>query len=119
MAYECQHLVLRRSLASELNVAANQLARIARGDRSTRDFTFNSLRDALAEVIACFPVYRTYVAASVAETDRRYVEWAITAARRRRAATEDSVFDFVRAALLLELPAPTRGAPAPRCAPSP
>jgi len=107
VAYECQRLVLRRSLASELNVAANQLARIARGDRSTRDFTFNSLRDALAEVIASFPVYRTYVAASVAETDRRYVEWAITAARRRRAATEDSVFDFVRAALLLELPAPT------------
>ncbi len=107
VAYECQRLVLRRSLASELNVAANQLARIARGDRSTRDFTFNSLRDALAEVIASFPVYRTYVAASVAESDRRYVEWAITAARRRRAATEDSVFDFVRAALLLELPAPT------------
>jgi (1->4)-alpha-D-glucan 1-alpha-D-glucosylmutase len=109
VAYECQQLVLRRSLASELNVAANQLARIARGDRSTRDFTFNSLRQALAEVIACFPVYRTYVAETVAESDRRYVEWAIIAARRRRAATEASVFDFVRAALLLELPAPTEG----------
>ncbi len=107
VAYECQRLILRRSLASELNVAANQLARIARGDRSTRDFTFNSLRDALAEVIACFPVYRTYVADTVSESDRRYVEWAITAARRRRAATEASVFDFVRAALLLELPCPT------------
>ena len=107
VAYQCQRLVLRRSLASELNVAANQLARIARGDRSTRDFTFNSLRDALAEVIACFPVYRTYVADTVSESDRRYVEWAITAARRRRAAAEASVFDFVRAALLLELPAPT------------
>src|SRR5213079_2727445 len=59
VAYECQQLVLRRSLASELNVATNQLARIARADR------------------------------------------------RRHAATEASVFDFVRAALLLELPAPT------------
>src|SRR5205085_1193597 len=55
VAYECQQLVLRRSLASELNVATNQLARIARADRRTRDFTYNGLRTALAEVIACFP----------------------------------------------------------------
>ena len=107
VAYECQQLVLRRSLASELNVATNQLARIARADRRTRDFTYNGLRTALAEVIACFPVYRTYVAATVADSDRRYIEWAIATARRRHAATEASVFDFVRAALLLELPAPT------------
>jgi (1->4)-alpha-D-glucan 1-alpha-D-glucosylmutase len=109
VAYECQQLVLRRSLASELNVATNQLARIARSDRRTRDFTFNNLRQALAEVIASFPVYRTYVADSVSDSDRRYIEWGIAAARRRRAATEASVFDFVRAALLLELPAPTEG----------
>jgi (1->4)-alpha-D-glucan 1-alpha-D-glucosylmutase len=107
VAYECQLLVLRRSLASELNVATNQLARIARSDRSTRDFTYNNLRNALAEVIACFPVYRTYIAESVADSDRRYIEWAVGVARRRRAATESSVFDFVRAALLLELPATT------------
>ncbi|HYX73194.1 MAG TPA: malto-oligosyltrehalose synthase [Steroidobacteraceae bacterium] len=107
VAYECQQLILRRSLASELNVATNQLARIARSDRSTRDFTFNNLRQALAEVIACFPVYRTYVAESVSDTDRRYIEWAIAAARRRRAASEAPVFAFVRAALLLQLPAAT------------
>ena len=104
VAYECQQLVLRRSLASELNVATNQLARIARSHRSTRDFTFNNLRHALAEVIASFPVYRTYIAERVSASDRRYIDWAIAAARRRRAATESSVFDFVRAALLLELP---------------
>ncbi|HEX4648134.1 MAG TPA: malto-oligosyltrehalose synthase [Steroidobacteraceae bacterium] len=107
VAYQCQQLVLRRSLASELNVATNLLAQLARADRSTRDFTFNTLRTALAEVIACFPVYRTYVAATVADSDRRYIEWAIAAARRRRAAIEASVFDFVRSTLLLELPAPS------------
>jgi (1->4)-alpha-D-glucan 1-alpha-D-glucosylmutase len=104
VAYECQQLILRRSLASELNVATNQLARIARSDRSTRDFTFNNLRQALTEVIACFPVYRTYIADAVADSDRRYIEWAVAAARRRRAASEAPVFDFVRAALLLQLP---------------
>ena len=105
VAYQSQQLILRRSLASELNVATNQLARIARSDRSTRDFTFNNLRQALTEVIACFPVYRTYITDPVADSDRRYIERAIAAARRRRAASEAPVFDFVRAALLLQLPA--------------
>ncbi len=110
VAYECQHLVLRRSLASELNVVANRLARIAQADRRSRDFTFNSLRHALAEVIACFPVYRTYIAESVSDNDRRYIEWAVAAAKRRRSVTEAPMLDFVRSALLLELPAPTERA---------
>jgi (1->4)-alpha-D-glucan 1-alpha-D-glucosylmutase len=110
IAYECQHRVLRRSLASELNTVANLLTRIAHDDRRTRDFTLNSLRQALAEVIACFPVYRTYVTDSVTETDRRYIDWAIAAARRRASSTEQPVLDFVRGALLLELAAPTESA---------
>jgi (1->4)-alpha-D-glucan 1-alpha-D-glucosylmutase len=107
VAYECQHLVLRRSLASELNTVTNLLARIAQTERRSRDFTFNNLRQALAEVIACFPVYRTYIAASISESDRRDIEWAVAAAKRRRSSTEAPVLEFVRAALLLELPAPT------------
>ena len=107
VAYECQHLVLRRSLSSELNVVANRLARIAELDRRSRDFTFNNVRQALAEVIACFPVYRTYIAGTVSDNDRRYIEWAVGAAKRRRAPTEAPVLDFVRAALLMELPAAT------------
>jgi (1->4)-alpha-D-glucan 1-alpha-D-glucosylmutase len=105
LAYEAQHLILRRSLASELSVVTNQLWRIAQADRRTRDFTLNGLRQALAEVIACFPVYRTYVAEAESDNDRRYIDWAVASARRRRSAAEAAVFDFVRAALLLELPA--------------
>ena len=110
IAYECQHRALRKSLASELNTASNLLARTARDDRRTRDFTLASLWRALAEVIACFPVYRTYVTDSVSEADRRYIDWAIAAARRRGSAIEQPVFDFVRAALLLELAAPSESA---------
>jgi (1->4)-alpha-D-glucan 1-alpha-D-glucosylmutase len=105
VAYECAHRVLLKSLTSELNTASNLLARIAHGDRGTRDFTRASLWLALAEVIACFPVYRTYVTNSVSESDRRYIDWAIAAARRRGSAIEQPVFDFLRSALLLELPA--------------
>lgn len=107
VAYEAQHMILRRSLASELSVVTNLLFRVAQANRHTRDFTFNSLRQSLAEVIACFPVYRTYVETGASETDRRYIDWAIASARRRRAAGEGPAFDFIRSALLLELPVAT------------
>ena len=110
VAHECQLQVLRKSLASELNTASNILARIAHADRMTRDFTLASLWRALAEVIACFPVYRTYVTDSVSESDRRYIDWAIASARRSGSAIEQPVFDFVRGALLLELPAQSESA---------
>ncbi|MDE2264075.1 MAG: malto-oligosyltrehalose synthase [Gammaproteobacteria bacterium] len=110
VTYECQHRVLRKSLASELNTAANLLARIAQSDRRTRDFTLASLWRTLAEVIACFPVYRTYVTDVVTESDRRYIDWAIAVAGRRASSVEQPVLDFVRNALLLELAAPSERA---------
>ena len=48
-------------MSSELSVLARRLDRICQQHRHTRDFTLDSLRFALREVIACFPVYRTYV----------------------------------------------------------
>jgi (1->4)-alpha-D-glucan 1-alpha-D-glucosylmutase len=50
-----KRLILRAALASELTVLTARLARIARADRNTRDFTFTTLRAGLAEVIAAFP----------------------------------------------------------------
>ena len=105
VAYRARRQVLRDLLASELTVLANQLARIARADRRTRDYTLNILRQALAEVIACFPVYRTYVAEGVTEVDRRYIDWAVAGARKRSRAADATVFNFVRAMLLCEFPA--------------
>ena len=61
LAYRSKKLIMQSALSSELNVLANQLSRIAQASRYTCDFTFNSLRDALAEIVACFPVYRSYV----------------------------------------------------------
>lgn len=104
LGYECKKLILKVSLASELNVLANLLIRIALSNRHTCDFTLNSLRSALAEIIASFPVYRTYVnEKNVSAEDRRYVELAVRAGRRRSSAPDLSVFDFVRRVLLVEI----------------
>jgi (1->4)-alpha-D-glucan 1-alpha-D-glucosylmutase len=104
LVYQCKKLILKVSLASELNVLATLLSRIALSNRHTCDFTLNSLRSALSEIIACFPVYRTYVnGGEVSDEDRRYVEQAVSAGRRRSNAADLSVFDFVRHVLLVEI----------------
>ena len=99
VACECKRLIMRTALASELNVLATRLLRIARADRHTRDFTLSTLRQALVEAVACFPVYRTYVHEHAASSDRRYIEWAIGRARRRAVTADTSVFDFLLAVL--------------------
>ncbi len=102
--------MLRTAFASELNVLARALNRISEHDRRTRDFTLNTLRDALREVIACFPIYRTYMVCGegiVADTDRRAVEAAIVQARRRAPQIDASVFAFLRAVLLRHAPSET------------
>jgi (1->4)-alpha-D-glucan 1-alpha-D-glucosylmutase len=103
IATASKRLILRSALASELSVLSNQLARIARSDRKTRDYTLNSLRQALAEVIASFPVYRTYIAADISEADRRYIEWAVARAMRHSHAADTSIFGFIKAVLLCEV----------------
>ncbi|MBI2290175.1 MAG: malto-oligosyltrehalose synthase [Betaproteobacteria bacterium] len=100
VAYQAKHLIMRTALASELAVLANRLARIAQADRRTRDFTLNSLRHALSEVAACFPVYRTYIDERVAPDDRRHIEWAVARAKRRSQAADIAIYDFVQSALL-------------------
>ncbi len=92
-------------MASELNVLAHALERIAEGNRRSRDFTLDSLRDTLTEVVACFPVYRTYVDEDGWRAeDRAVVERAIGRARRRNPAMEASLFDFFREVIMPRSP---------------
>jgi len=107
VAYAAKKLILGAALSAELTVLARRLDRISEQHRLSRDFTLQSLQGALAEVIACFPVYRTYVRAedqTVREEDRAHVEAAVRAAKRRNPTTSPSIFDFIRSMLLLESP---------------
>lgn len=107
IAYESKKLVVRVSMSSELNVLGQALDRLSERDRHTRDFTLNSLTEALREVVACFPVYRTYIDGREAEVplqDRACVEVAVAFAKRRNPTTNVSVYDFVRDLLLLRYP---------------
>ena len=101
VVYASNRLIMETGMASELNVLAHMLNRIGKGNRRSRDFTLESLRGVITEVVACFPVYRTYVDEQgwTAE-DRAIVEQAIARARRRNPAMESSLFDFFREVML-------------------
>src|SRR5204862_53095 len=80
-------------------------AHLSEQSRHSRDFTLSSLTHAIREIIACFPVYRTYIDDNaVTERDRATIELAVARAKRKNPATDASVFNFVRDVLLLRVP---------------
>jgi (1->4)-alpha-D-glucan 1-alpha-D-glucosylmutase len=88
--------IMRVNLASEMNVLARRFHRLSMRRWHTRDFTRNGMLAALEEVVAAFPVYRTYVdALGAAESDRRYIDWAFAQAKKRWQANDTSIFDFL------------------------
>lgn len=104
VAVEARHQIVRYNLASEVTVLAGMLHRIAKAAWASRDYSLNALRLALIEVLAHFPVYRTYITADgTVEEDTRYIDWAVAQARRATGLLDDSIFDFVHAVLTGEL----------------
>ena len=103
LAYEKKKLIMGVSMSSELNVLGHDLDCLSERDRWSRDFTLNNLTHVIREIIACFPVYRTYVTESqerVTERDRAYIQLAVAKAKRRNPALSGVAFDFVRDLLL-------------------
>jgi len=96
-------MIMLVSLASEVAALSHQLERISEKNRGYRDFTLNSLTFVLREVIACLPVYRTYITGpeNVPQRDMAYIEAAVEEAKKRNPRTAESIFDFVRDTLLL------------------
>jgi len=92
------------NMASETTMLAHHLDRISEQDRTWRDLTHNHLALAIREVLACFPVYRTYISpgdSSISESDSRYIRTAIGKARDRLPALQPAVFDFLESVLLV------------------
>jgi (1->4)-alpha-D-glucan 1-alpha-D-glucosylmutase len=105
LLYEKKKLIMQTSMPSEINMLGHILNRVSEKDRLTRDFTLNNLTTAIIEVIANFPVYRTYASPQgVNERDRRYIEQAFSRAKRKNPALSATVFEFLENVLLLQYP---------------
>jgi (1->4)-alpha-D-glucan 1-alpha-D-glucosylmutase len=102
LVYRCKKQVLHETMSGDINSLGHQLNRFSERNRHFRDFTLYSLISTLKEVIASFPVYRTYITADdpVTDHDRRYIVEAVQSARRRAPAVSRLMFDFVERLLL-------------------
>jgi len=105
IVHDCKRLIMETSMAAELNTLAHRLNTISEKHRTSRDFTLGALTRALREVIAAFPVYRTYVtAAGITDHDREYVGRAVATARRQVASADASIYDWLERVLTLDAP---------------
>lgn len=106
---DAKRRVLETLLTSEFTVLTRLLARIANGHYSTRDFSADSLRQALELYVLHFPVYRTYLTNSgPTAPDRKLIEDTIARARAEWFAADEGIFDFLRDALTMDLLKPGR-----------
>ena len=98
--YACKRRIMNVNLASEMNVLAREFHQLAMREWRTRDFTLGRMLSALEEVVAAFPVYRTYVSQrGCSSDDRRYIDWALGVARKRWRSADVTIFDFLRRVL--------------------
>jgi len=99
-----KRLVLSEVLGSDVNRLTDLLLQICERHRRHRDYSRHQLTDATRELIAWFPVYRTYVqptAGEVSEVDRHYIDAAMEAAIREQPDIEVTLFEFLRDLLSL------------------
>jgi len=106
---DAKRRVLETLLTSEFTVLTRLLARIANGHYSTRDFSADSLRQALELYVLHFPVYRTYLTHSgPTALDRKLIDDTIARARAEWFAADEGIFEFLRDALAMDLLKPGR-----------
>ena len=106
---EAKRRVLETLLTSEFTVLTRLLARIASGHYSTRDYSADSLRQALELYVLHFPVYRTYLTSTApTASDRALISETIEKARADWFAADEGIFDFLRDTLTMDLIAPGR-----------
>ncbi len=108
VVYASKKLIIETAMSGEMAVLSRRLDHISEQHRWSRDFTLNSLAAALQEMIASFPVYRSYVrpeTGKVDDADRQHILTAARRAKRRNPSVSESIFDFIASVLLLQHPA--------------
>ena len=107
LCYACNKKVMRQLFPGEVNRFGHDLGELAAHDREARDIPLSELMDALVEVTACLPIYRTYIRDfDIPPRDREYLERTLHEARRRTPPERigDATFVFLRRVLLLDPP---------------
>lgn len=93
-AHRSKRLVMSTELHAELQRLAHELDRVSETDFRTRDYTLQTLRDAIMEVIAALPRARTYLPNGAQEAGRA-IHQAVQGAIRRNPASDPGAYRFI------------------------
>ena len=106
VVHEKKFQIIREVLGSDVAHLASLLSGVAGRHRRYKDFTQVELRNAIMQVAANIPVYRTYArpeAGKISAVDQAIVEEAVAEANEQRPDLSDDLFDFIRELLCLHL----------------
>ncbi|MGB3204942.1 MAG: malto-oligosyltrehalose synthase [Crinalium sp.] len=98
----CKRLIIERNLAGDIDNLAHLLKIVANKTRRGNDFTLYGIRKAIAEFLALFPIYRTYINKDgQRHTDKEYITSVIKEAKEKTPQLANEL-DFLEKLLLLE-----------------
>lgn len=105
LLYEKKKRFIYHNMGSESTTLGWKLDRLSELDRYYRDLTRIELTLALREIIACFPVYRTYIreGEEIDKRDRDYMIQAIEKAKTKTPEISPLFYDYIEKICLLEL----------------
>jgi (1->4)-alpha-D-glucan 1-alpha-D-glucosylmutase len=100
-----KRLIIGKHMAGNIDNLAHEIKIISSGDRYGRDITLYGLERALVEIMAHFPVYRTFINQdSFSRQDQSYIRKAAEKARSKNPAYEYEI-NYVENILLQEFKA--------------
>jgi (1->4)-alpha-D-glucan 1-alpha-D-glucosylmutase len=104
VAKEKKGQIVREILGSDINRLTGLFVQICENHRDHRDYTRHEIHEAIREVVAAFPVYRTYVrpaAGAVSEADQEHISQAVRDAKAARRDVDKGLFGFLEDVLFL------------------
>ncbi len=108
--YERRKRYIVLHMSSELNFLTARLKEASTNHGMVNNFTQAALMRACMEVMACFPVYRTYIQPkhAIHKNDRKYILYAVEMAKQKAEGIDPSVFDYIKGLLLLDYSGPEK-----------
>ena len=98
-------LILKALFGGEVENHVYYLSQLALQDRQARDLARGDLVEALVEVLAALPIYRTYIRSlKVAPREVDYLEWTFAEVRRQHPHLDQPALDFLFRVLCLDFP---------------
>lgn len=103
--HEKKKLVMKQLFAGEMRALGQYLRYLAQHDRDTVNLSSKELTEALIEVTACLPIYRTYTRnMSVPAGSKLYLENSVDEVKRHKPKLDSNAINFLQRILTLDFP---------------